>query len=176
MPTPTEAELRKIVALALRKLLADDFQLIEVDANERSISHRLAIYVEDGLKVRNHTAWHVDCEYNRDGLHPKATDLFTERVDNGDEHACTVYPDIIVHRRGTKDNLLVIELKKSSSNIPPDKDRQKIESYCRAPLSYRYALFLKLRTDDRQVEPWTEEWRVAEDAGARMGDSDVPDS
>lgn len=166
MTITMQPELQEVIRRALNDLSQKDAHLLNADVNERSISHRLAIYIESNLREK-HPGWDVDCEYNRDGLQPKATDLPTTPVDNGDTEARTVYPDIIVHRRGTKDNLLVIELKKSSNKDKEAEafDRQKIESYCRPPLSYRYALFLKLRTDGSQAEPWTEEWRVTEDAG-----------
>jgi hypothetical protein len=46
----------------------------------------------------------VDPEYNRDGHEVKRSD------------GVIVVPDVIVHHRGTSDNLLVIEVKKSTTN------------------------------------------------------------
>ena len=46
---------------AYRKLLKNDSCLLAVDANERSITHRFAIYLEDEFPDYN-----VDCEYNRE--------------------------------------------------------------------------------------------------------------
>ena len=154
---PTKSELCQIVIRALKKLFKKDAHLIKVDANERSITHRLAIYIEANLKAK-HLNWDVDCEYNRDGHDPKSTDLCPERVGNDDLHACTVYPDIIVHHRYTKDNLLVIEVKKSSNNKSPHRDRKKIESFRRPPLSYHHGLFLTLRTDNKKMSRWSGLW------------------
>ena len=154
---PTRSKLSEIIRQALEKLFKNDAHLIEVDANERSITHRLAIYIEENLKEM-HLTWDVDCEIHRNGHEAKSTGLFTESVDNGDLHACTVYPDIIVHHRDTDDNLLVIEVKKSSNNKQSDRDRKKIESVRRPPLSYRHGLCLTLRTDNKKMSRWSGVW------------------
>lgn len=56
----------------------------------------------------------VDCEYNRDGVAPKKIGHLGLYPDDDDTEAETVFPDIIVHRRGTEQNYLVIEAKKST--------------------------------------------------------------
>ena len=82
-------------------------------------------------------SWHVDCEYNRVGMVPKTIDL-PERADK------TVFPDIIVHRRGSPDsNLLIVEGKPSDAlQRDIDFDRRKLDAYITGGLGYRYALFL----------------------------------
>src|SRR5205814_4248312 len=101
---------QSLVVRALKQFLAHDHYLLEFDVNERTVSHRLAVYLEKGLPKQ----WSVDCEYNRNlakvkGLHPPPDPIAWT-----DTKAKTVYPDIIVHKRGRPDNLLVIEMKKSS--------------------------------------------------------------
>ncbi len=51
-----------------RKFLKNDSYLLQVDANERSITHRFAIYLEDEFPDYN-----VDCEYNRECADIKKT-------------------------------------------------------------------------------------------------------
>ena len=56
----------------------------------------------------------------------------------------TVYPDVIIHQRGSEEhNLLVIEAKKSGNS--GDGDRQKVRAYMRH-LGYEYGLFLRFDT------------------------------
>ena len=112
-------------------LAKQDLQLLELDANERSITHKLA----EHLQVEFHE-WHVDCEYNRDGGQPKRVHL-AYSVPADDTDAVTVFPDIVVHHRDTQDNLLVIEAKKSSS-VQQSQDEEKLAAYV-ADLGYRYA-------------------------------------
>jgi hypothetical protein len=58
---------RKIVS-ALEALLDSDAYLLKADANERSISHRLAVHLDNAFEGEG---WDIDCEYNRDGHDPK---------------------------------------------------------------------------------------------------------
>src|SRR6266849_4642234 len=97
---PGEAVLK-----ALDSLLKKDAYLLRVDANERSISHRLATYLQLELPK-----WHVDCEYNRDEIDPKRIEYLGLDPDDADTEAKTVYPDIIAHMRGKKNNYLVVEV------------------------------------------------------------------
>lgn len=128
------------VKRALERLLELDGFLLTVDANERSITHRLAMHLQQEFYD-----WHVDCEYNRDGHDPKELSIGHLEPDEHDTQAQTVFPDIIVHIRGRPENLLVIEIKKSTSKVPADKDMTKLVEYQRQ-LGYRFALFLELLT------------------------------
>jgi hypothetical protein len=129
---------------AVGSLLDWDTYLLKVDANERSISHRLAIYLE-----REFPDFDVDCEYNRDGIEPKQLPRPVLRPDSEDTDAKTVFPDIIVHRRGTNgNNLLVVEIKKTSNGDGREHDRRKLRGY-KSILGYRYALFLELTVGSR---------------------------
>lgn len=54
-----------------------------------------------------------------------------------------VFPDIIVHLRETKTNILAIELKKDSNPQTKEKDILKLRAY-RLELGYKHGLFLRL--------------------------------
>jgi hypothetical protein len=125
---------------ALRSLLDRDSYLLQVDANERSITYLMARYLASELPQ-----FHVDCEYNRDGIDPKKLRYFALHPDEEDTFARTVFPDIIVHRRGTKDNYLVVEVKKTTNPDSREIDFDKLAGY-KAQLGYKYALFLELAT------------------------------
>ena len=62
-----------------------------------------------------------------------------------DKNALTIYPDIIIHKRKSPhNNLLVIEVKKSSNNIGEDFDIEKIEELMEPPYNYKFGLFLRI--------------------------------
>jgi hypothetical protein len=122
---------------ALRRLMEKDLYLLKVNANERSLSHCLAFHLQLEFPALN-----VDCEYNRDGIDPKRLPHLNLYPDSEDEDAKTVYPDIIVHRRGSNENLLVIEIKKNSNQSGRDTDLAKLAGY-RRELGYRAALFIE---------------------------------
>jgi len=129
------------VRRALVKLLEVDEFLLRVDANERSISHRLAQHI-----AAEFPDWNVDCEYNRDGHEPKRVRLEPITVESDDTEGTTVYPDIIVHKRGEANNFLVLELKKTNDRRGNNFDFQKLSAY-QQQLAYQFAVFVALDTD-----------------------------
>ena len=130
-------EVRDKVKLALEEVIKNDCYLLEIGINERSLTHRLAVYLE-----KYFPNYHVDCEYNRKGMDPKKLENYKKNIESDDTEAVTVYPDIIIHKRGTKNNLVVIEAKKSSNTDETDKEKLKLYKKDDA-LSYKYAFFIK---------------------------------
>ncbi len=146
-PIPRLQEVRAALSAALEDFDARDRYLLENDLNERTISHRLAIYLQ-----KRFPDWEVDCEYNRNRDITKSLDLPRDGISWEDTDAKTVSPDIIVHKRGPGPNLLVIEMKKVG--LRGDFDYQKLTAY-KAQIGYRYACFLWVRTgvDGRLEHP-----------------------
>lgn len=142
-------DIRSRLHRALEKFLIKDCELIQRDASERSITHKIAEYLQ-----REFPEYHVDCEYNRRGDEVKR---IREQIGNlscqpDQTDAVTVFPDIIVHKRGIRsDNLLVIEAKKSNG-ASDTKDREKLR-YFTASDEYRYSfgVLLKIDVDDSSV-------------------------
>lgn len=151
-------QVMKAVEGSLKRLVADDEYLLTSDVNERSLSHRFAIYLEEEVSLWKES-WNVDCEYNRDveggQYYSKKLDLTRDDLRHfhpsvEDEHASTVFPDVIVHKRGKPGssgaNLIVIEMKKDSSQDDGTFDKtKKLPRYC-SQLGYRYAAFVMLKT------------------------------
>jgi hypothetical protein len=153
MRIPTPETMKRRLAAATAVFLANDAELLKRDAHERSMTHKFAEALQSVFR-----SWHVDCEYNRDGKVPKTIDL-PERADK------TVFPDIIIHRRGSPDNLLVIEAKPSdASQQDIDFDRRKLDAYMTGRLGYRYALFLTFHIGD--TPDVTYEWFILENEAA----------
>jgi hypothetical protein len=146
--------MKEIIQRAIDRLLAEDTHLFEVDANERSITHRLAIYLQELLPD-----WNVDCEYNRNFDDPKRLDVLTRDGTTmaNDTDATTVFPDIIVHHRNTNENHLVIEVKKTTSNRTDQLDLEKLRGF-RQQLRYEHALFLKLKAGGDGIGIHTMHW------------------
>ena len=117
------------------------------------MTHWLASHLQ-----REFADWQVDCEYNRNHELPKTVRLPTRDAPSWDDtHARTVFPDIIVHRRDRDENLLVIEVKKSTA--PPrleEFDKEKLRAF-RKELGYRFAVFISLATRG-EAEPYSIEW------------------
>lgn len=62
-----------------------------------------------------------------------------KKIDSDDTDGVTVYPDIIVHHRGTMENFIVIEAKKTSSGNRDDIE--KLRAY-KTDLGYHLAYFI----------------------------------
>lgn len=135
--TCSDPLLGKVVAGAIQTLLERDGILLTTDANERTISAQLACYLKPAFPE-----WDVDVEYNRQGLDPKKIGI--------GESAELVYPDIIVHRRQSEVNLLVVEMKKGDSPAPDEEDMRKLRAYV-WKFKYPNALFLRLSTTKPSV-------------------------
>jgi hypothetical protein len=90
--------------------------------------------------MRECPEYHVDCEYNRDGFDVKRLELSQREATDSDIEAVTVFPDIVIHLRGTNEhNLLVIEIKKASSSISSAYDIKKLKAF-HHELHYKYAV------------------------------------
>lgn len=131
--------LEAVVRKAIDRLFERDSFLLQSNANERSISHKLAKYLQMELDC-----WHVDCEYNRDGHDNKQLDLPAKQKPTDDLDARTVYPDIVVHHRNTEHNLLAVEIKKSNNPDDGSFDCLKLKAF-KKQLGYQYCLFIKFK-------------------------------
>jgi len=153
----------KKIEVGLNLLINNDGYLLYKNINERSITHKLAEYLQNLFPE-----WNVDCEYNknidllkdldprelllkmanyleevfpnqnirRDDIYSReeisdlvrqlhnpeklkyieGLDIYVFLLDiDGEEELQTIYPDIIIHRRGTHENHIVIEAKKTKN-------------------------------------------------------------
>ena len=139
-------ELIDIFEKAKNEFLEKEKAIIKNDTNERTLTQRLAFYLKlqlrKNIKYENYS---VDCEYNR-----KEEDIkrlkFGKNTDKKE-----IYPDIIVHQRKIKDNLIVIEMKKSTSNNKDckekDRERLKIMTDLNEPNNFNYTLGVYFEVD-----------------------------
>jgi len=114
------SEIKKKINQALNDFRENDLNLLELTVDERATTHRIAVYIE-----RYFTGWDVDCEYNRREKNIKSV----SGIGN-------VRPDIIVHKRGLSENLLVIEVKKADNTLL--KDKAKLIEFTKIDGDYHY--------------------------------------
>ena len=127
-------EIKEIIGKAIDLFLINDLKLLEIDSHERTISQNFTKYLNSKFP-----GWEIDCEYNRIRDEIKKLEINGKLV--------RIYPDIIIHHRMTKRNLLVIEIKKSppyslsDQDVKDDIERLKkmtiVEKY-----RYQYGLFI----------------------------------
>ena len=165
-------QIERRMKIALDMLRVNDNYLLVHDVNERSITHKLAMYLNETFGKN----YDVDCEYNRnleDPSNSKRIRYVTMSIENKLERSKneiedlieglyverSVYPDVIVHKRGTNSkNLLAIEVKKSTSRINTNYDIQKLKCYTDSNntegLHYKYGVLIVLYAkQERYIEP-----------------------
>lgn len=107
-----------LVNRAIDLLVKNEPQLLELNVTERALSHHLARYLGELVPE----GFNVDCEYNRHSDVPKRLNLPSRQAEDREIRATTVFPDIIVHKRDSDtDNLLVLEMKKPGENLIYDE-------------------------------------------------------
>lgn len=135
---------------ALSELFKNDRILIKNNINERTISHRLAIYLQKEFQD-----YDVDCEYNRHCSEIKTIEIPRDKDGNeiiiswDDSEQKTIFPDIIVHKRNNDmNNLVVIEIKKSTNFVDKSYDENKLKSFTRNnSYNYKYGIFIFIDID-----------------------------
>ena len=142
-------DVRRIVEDTVQTFVKEHAVLLENDTNEQALSHQLA-----SLLAPRFQDWDVDCEYNRNGETIKR--LRYALVPNGEVSDRNVVPDIIIHHRRTDENLVAIEVKKSTNKEPSFKDHAKLQAF-REQLGYTNCLFVRF-------ESGTKEPRILESA------------
>jgi len=129
-------EPKTLVETAVARLLEKDYDLLRRDVNEKAITAKLASYLAPLF-----SGWDVDSEYNRNLEEVKK--LAWKKPGIFD----LVVPDIIIHKRGTEKNFLVIEVKKTEKQNRGN-DRKKLVAF-KEQLGYENALFLTFSTKEQ---------------------------
>ena len=128
-----QTNLNKVVT-ALAEFYAQETFLFAKDLGERTLTHRLAVYLE-----KQFPGWQVDCDYDRLGERtlrlPHGTIVSTD-----DPIGKSIYPDIVVHQREIPNNLLAIEVRKASNHQPPEHDQHKLRALTDPHLWFAYGI------------------------------------
>ena len=107
---PEDFERGDDLVKAISEFLLKECFLLKNNLNERSITHKLAEYIQKYFSDYN-----VDCEYNRmpnkrnnngeaeTKFIPKELHLNVSQTCSDDDKGTTVYPDIIIHEKKVSD-------------------------------------------------------------------------
>ena len=151
-------ELIGIFEKAKNKFLEEEKEIIKIDVNERTLSARLMFHLqtlllENESYKETYKPYSVDCEYNRINEYKMKTLKRYENfeIDDNSDKIRKIYPDIIFHKRKEEDNLIVIEMKKSTSNNKDckekDRERLKIMTNLNDPNNFNYTLGVYFEVD-----------------------------
>lgn len=131
--------IKKNIEFIIDKFYKNDIELLEFEneydfISERCISFRLGIYFQEVFIEYN-----VDCEYNR------------EMYDIKRMNEKRIYPDIIVHKRKTLNNLIWVEVKKENScKEKINEDREILKKVtCN---KYKYGILIIISSSKDRVK------------------------
>jgi len=162
----TNFEIIELLSRSLNLVIKNDLWLISHNLSEQSISNKIAYYL-----VSLFPEYHVDCEYNgdiendsgrktinllKDELSARNLLRDNERNDlESDLTTRSVFPDIIIHTRGTNNrNLCIIEVKKDTSSVSYEYDSLKLSAYTSNnhdnTLKYQLGVFVEVITGEHQ--------------------------
>lgn len=148
-------DIKKLINVALEKFYKNERDLIEINNQENMVSERCMVfhignYMKNKMSTFEKFQWaDLDCEYNRNMDDPKML--------NDDRR---FIPDLIIHRRrSNENNLLVIEFKKKNAD-PQNKnvDRNKLMYLTNQEETFKYnfGLFVELGSHKVSVEVYQE--------------------
>ncbi len=135
--------LEKLIKKSLDDLYQNDQDLLKRKVAERDLTGLFAHYFRNNMKDTAIAEYNVDCEYNRDGYGMKKID------------GTLVYPDFILHKRGTNEsNLLIIEFKtwwNSDNREDIEKLKAMMSEWYRYQYQYGYSIILNQERDSVTV-------------------------
>ena len=128
-----QTELNKVVT-ALEEFYARETFLLERDLGERTLTHRLAVYIEKQFRDGKSIAITTGSANGRCGCRRGSI------VSTDDDIGKSVYPDIVVHQREIPNNLLAIEVRKAANHQPPEHDQHKLRGLTDPHLWFAYRI------------------------------------
>lgn len=99
------------------------------DIHERTSVFRIGYYLQDELKKNTkYNDYIIDSEYNR-----RMKDI---KLDNDFNR---IYPDLIIHKRNSMDNLAAMEFKRNNNSL---RDKEKLEKIYKESYNYKNVYFI----------------------------------
>lgn len=135
----SEEKLISIVNKTLDDLYINDKYLLEKDASERNIVFHFGRYFINNLKESmDFKDYNVDYEYNRDVFNERE---YKEIIYENKQQR--IFPDIILHKRGTnEENILAIEFKKRTNTNERKGDYFKLRALTDSKYKFKYSMGL----------------------------------
>lgn len=141
---PDLVEIKKIIYNCLSSVYNEVPSLVEkYDICERSIMHRLALYLQKIFEPE----YFVDCEFDKMENH--LGEIEQKRVISDKN-----YIDIIIHKRGNGRDFLCFELKKEDGEgIEDDRSKLKILTSCKpGSFQYKYGFLIVLTKNFEDIK------------------------
>ena len=153
----TKINLENLKAMFLasnRSFIENHASLLKRELSERCLCGALMHELNKQLEKNGCNNYYADIEFNRNKKGIK-------QLPNDDGFINNILPDIIVHSRGkeTPDNLLVLEMKKSSANQKDkEKDRNRLRKMTKQncdeshySYKYKFGVYYEINFEKKQI-------------------------
>jgi hypothetical protein len=128
------ADIVQLVKIVMERVYVDHSYLIKNQVSERSIVFWFGIYFHEIIQGTEFSEYDLDVEYNRNLRKVKRTEQFKRGT----------YPDLILHKRGSNDNNILIIVSKSCWNADSSDDIRKLIDFTDPNAEYKYDLGLSV--------------------------------
>lgn len=147
-------KLLELINKTLDVLYDKEAYIFQNDTSEKNMVFHFSRYFIDMLKDINYNDLSVDCEYNKNAL---SEHKYKEIIYNYDKKSHKIYPDLILHKRGSNDsNILAIEFKKHTNHSRKaiEKDSLKLKALTseQGEFKYKIGLFITLGKTRERVK------------------------
>lgn len=130
--------LREILHHALKTLFDKEARIIFRKLKEEAINHRLAVYLDNGIRDTQYSFLSVDLEYNKNYDKDK-------EIIGSDGKSHRIRPDILIHQReDNHNNKIALECKIESLSV---NDREKLLRLKEKPYSYENCIGIVYKPD-----------------------------
>ena len=125
---------------------------------ERAIVFRFAYYLQKFLDEQGlYPEYNLDCEYNRNGDKPKIIYSLGKNV----------YPDLIIHQRGSNDNNLLVMEFKTYWNVEQENNIKKISTFLENneinSYNYKYGIAALIKRNNVNLKLFEKDNKIFED-------------
>lgn len=153
-------DIKSLVQCSLEDFYTQDSVLLDYNTEndavaERCMMFRIGWYMLNKMKTLEKFHWaDLDCEYNRNFDHPKS--MYKLTLEGLPEKIKDAIPDLLIHkRRSNENNLLVIEFKKGTpSPNQKDNDEEKLIYFTDTSKEYGYdiGLYIELHKNKALIK------------------------
>ena len=137
-------DVHDLLDFALSEFFNNDSVLLDYKTEKDAVAERCMVfhigwYMLEKIKaLERFEGFNIDCEYNRNFSHPKS--MYKETYEGIRQKIKDTYPDLIIHKRRSNDeNLVVMEFKKGrAEKTARDQDIEKLIYFTNPENEYRY--------------------------------------
>lgn len=150
-------EIKELINAALGEFYSKDSMLLDYNTENEAVAERCMVfrigwYMLEKMKYMSQMqCFDLDCEYNRNFDHPKG--MYRLTLEGLSEKIKDAIPDLLIHKRkSNENNLVIVEFKKGSpSSCEKANDEEKLVYFTDTNKEYGYSLGFYIELHKKSV-------------------------